>query len=843
MLAGSAFITLAFRKRSIGWLDTSGPSSFGVPTSPIEDANLSVSAQFDVDTPFMEAGLTSVGVARFTARLRAYSEGEVEVMPTVVFEQPTVRALSAHFLEVAGKNNPKVPSMETVVACISELLLETIAIGGGSGVGEDVQMSPTRVADNLVLAAHDRSGHSIPPLVAAPMMNGTGKPFAQLWRHLKSSLYYCEHPILHDGKNVDRAQYFNHYARSIQAECLLSLWATFDVIGASFGGYNAYRISLAAIGIGFAPRAIVQVDPIPPRAEVRVLVDSDRSWKVECAIGYLIVQLGMVYQMSGQADKGAAVLAALPDQVASWPTEEIALRATDLLAREGVRQFSFADVSQVSRNLIAYEDGQRVLASGLSSRQLPQTSPCETMLVLCTGREEFFAYGMRMMHMNLSSSGFRKARDYGKVSCELLLEGNHLLTCEKCSSGEDATFVQAAQSFLHHADSWRSARWQLRTLARTPVLPFETHEAHDQGQATSVMLHGPPTTHEPLTSRILFVLSNERSGSSLLQLCLQCHSSLYAGQELYLLPFSSLNERCIHLPFEMKEGLLKNLMELRLCSFEDAYFKLCELEVQETTISQMYKSLQDLSYPRILVDKTPHNAAHVNFLVHAHSMFASNAKYCHLIRHPYTCISSGVELRRDVCSNPNITWGEVEDAYVKLQMNVHAFFSEYLNVARARSTTQVFYEDLLREPAWTLTMVCKLIGLEFQSGMDEPYESDSAVASFQAASLMAGTDPKLFKRKKIDPAQADKWRTVKLPHPLHKDTAALAVDYGYDIISSGVPDRSHHGAPHGTAPAASANVPTRDEQGYLAGGRHASRRTPDSPPDSASGEHWSHLFG
>jgi hypothetical protein len=813
--ARSDAFPLLYRRATFSWWELSGPSFSGgsVSTEPVDlGSAVVVPPQLDADMPFMEAGLTSVGVARFTARIRSHTAGEIEITPTIVFEQPTARAMAAHLIEVAGRDNPKVPSANVLIARIADVLVETIAIGGGGGIGDEVQMSPTRVADSLILCAPDRSGHSIPPLIAAPMMNGSGKPFAQLGRHVKSSLYYCEHPILHDGRKISEADYFHQYARAIQAECLITLWNTFDLIGASFGGYNAYRISLAAVGIGFAPRAIVQLDPVPPRADVRVMVDTDRSWKVQCAVGFLSIQLGMVYHMSGRAEQGAEMVATLPDLVATWPTEEIAIRATDLLSREGVRGFSLADVSIVHRHLVAFEDGQRMLASGLDNSSLPSSTPCETLLVLCTNRDQFFAYGMSMMHLSLSSSGFSRARDYGNITCELLVEGNHLLTCEKCSSGENATFNQTAQSFLDHSDQESSAQWQLRTLARTPVLPFETHEAHMQGYATSVMLHGPPVIDKPLSTSILFVLSNERSGSSLLQLCLQCHSSLYAGQELYLLPFSSLHERCIHLPFEMKEGLLKNVMELRPCSFEDAYLWLGELERQKTPTFHMYKTLQELCDPRILVDKTPHNADHANFLQHAHAIFASSAKYCHLIRHPYTCIASGVELRRDLCSNPNVSWQEVEHAYIRLQKNVHEFFNAYLDAAKVNRTVQVRYEDLLRRPAFTLTRICKLAGLEFQSGMDEPYDDSSVVASFQAASLMASVDPKLLKRKKIDPGQADKWRKVKLPQPLHEDTEALALAYGYELKSKHAldsstkrardssPDHARDGAPVHGAP-------------------------------------------
>lgn len=93
--------------------------------------------------------------------------------------------------------------------------------------------------------------------------------------------------------------------------------------------------------------------------------------------------------------------------------------------------------------------------------------------------------------------------------------------------------------------------------------------------------------------------------------------------------------------------------------------------------------------------------------------------------------------------NPAVTWGEVEWAYVRLQSNVRAFFEQLEVAENDGRVVRVRYEDLLREPVRTLTAVCELVGLEYESGMDEPYESEDALASFAAGSLMATTDPKL----------------------------------------------------------------------------------------------------
>ena len=213
----------------------------------------------------------------------------------------------------------------------------------------------------------------------------------------------------------------------------------------------------------------------------------------------------------------------------------------------------------------------------------------------------------------------------------------------------------------------------------------------------------------------------------------------------YLLPFPSLGERAILLPFEMKEGLLKNAMELRQCSLEDALEWVDDLGRRGTATWRVYQTLQELCNPRIFVDKTPHNADHVSFLEHAQAIFA-NARYCHLVRHPYSSISSGVELRRDILMNPNVTWGEVEEHYITSQENIIALFDAVgVEPDACDVHLRVRYEELLRSPRATLSFVVALVGLNFQAGMDEPYDSADAVASFQAASLGAGADPKLMR--------------------------------------------------------------------------------------------------
>lgn len=66
--------------------------------------------------------------------------------------------------------------------------------------------------------------------------------------------------------------------------------------------------------------------------------------------------------------------------------------------------------------------------------------------------------------------------------------------------------------------------------------------------------------------------------------------------------------------------------------------------------------------------------------------------------------------------------------------------------------------------------------------MSNPYDT-RATDSFQAARNFATTDPKFMRQSKINAQQADRWRVVKLPKPLHALTKLVAKDlYNYDLL-------------------------------------------------------------
>ena len=147
--------------------------------------------------------------------------------------------------------------------------------------------------------------------------------------------------------------------------------------------------------------------------------------------------------------------------------------------------------------------------------------------------------------------------------------------------------------------------------------------------------------------------------------------ALYAGQELHLLPFSTLSERRALCPYELLEGLLKSVAELRKCDVGDATERIATLEEKETPVWQTFQMLQDMcGDASIIVDKSPTYIDHPSYLDHAHAIFGRAAHYVHLVRHPYACIESGVELfikfmRNDAFNtdrggDPSMAWSFVE---------------------------------------------------------------------------------------------------------------------------------------------------------------------------------------
>ena len=186
-----------------------------------------------------------------------------------------------------------------------------------------------------------------------------------------------------------------------------------------------------------------------------------------------------------------------------------------------------------------------------------------------------------------------------------------------------------------------------------------------------------------------------------------------------------------------------------------------------------------------LVDKSPGNAEHPNFLRVACRGW-TRASFIHLFRHPAPAIHSTVELRKSIEVTQGVV-GHVSEAeqFAAAEATWLEGNSNIMDVLpnEATSMISVNYEQLVVSPEATLRAVCATLSIDWEPQMLEPYDAEST-KSFKAAETVFVGDFKLFKKSRIDEKQATKWRNVTMPSSLRSATIALAHELGYtDTVS------------------------------------------------------------
>lgn len=147
---------------------------------------------------------------------------------------------------------------------------------------------------------------------------------------------------------------------------------------------------------------------------------------------------------------------------------------------------------------------------------------------------------------------------------------------------------------------------------------------------------------------VVFILSATRSGSTLLRVMLAGHPGLFVPPELELLPFASLRQRrmqveALDYPW-IRSGLASAFKELDHLSAAEALAEIGALERDDVPMPAVFDRLQRAASPRVLVDKSPINGFHPEWLGYAERVF-SQARYIYLVRHPAPAIESFVRMR------------------------------------------------------------------------------------------------------------------------------------------------------------------------------------------------------
>ncbi|CAM2069763.1 Sulfotransferase [Sulfidibacter corallicola] len=276
----------------------------------------------------------------------------------------------------------------------------------------------------------------------------------------------------------------------------------------------------------------------------------------------------------------------------------------------------------------------------------------------------------------------------------------------------------------------------------------------------------------------VFVLCSPRCGSTLLRVMLAGHPGLFAPPELHLLPYRTMAERANTPGMSefMGLGLVKALTVLSDTSMKTAQKELRAWERDDRSIPDVYHALTTAAAPRMLVDKTPTYAEHLEHLERAGAWFPK-ARFIHLIRHPLAVMDSIMRLNRKPMVRDFVFRGEVdswraaETIWVRHNRNSARFLA---TVAPDRQTT-IRYEDLVTRPEAMMRAVCEMLGLTFDRGMLDPYQPGRMTEG------IAIGDVNFRNHKGVDPALAEAWRDVRLPHPLSDEAQALAAAYDYPV--------------------------------------------------------------
>nr|WP_322785848.1 hybrid fatty acyl-AMP ligase/type I polyketide synthase [Stanieria cyanosphaera] len=309
----------------------------------------------------------------------------------------------------------------------------------------------------------------------------------------------------------------------------------------------------------------------------------------------------------------------------------------------------------------------------------------------------------------------------------------------------------------------------------------------------------------PLSSPIAFILSSPRAGSTLLRVMLAGHPQLCSPPELHLLPFDTMSEREQELGIsQLGEGLKRAFMSLKGIDAQASQELVANLIKENLSVRDVYQLLQQLagdrdrrertsrSAPRqgrdrILVDKSPTYANNQETLAKAEALF-TNAKYIHLVRHPYAMIESFARMRMDKLigagdSNP---YHVAESIWSNSNQNI-------LDLKTRIGSDRYFlvhYEELVAQPEKVMREVCDFLAIPFDPGVLNPYQGERMTDGVNNAGMSVG-DPNFLNHKQIDANLANAWREIRLPIVLDTLTQTIARQLNYELLEEEINSTAH----------------------------------------------------
>jgi acyl carrier protein len=284
--------------------------------------------------------------------------------------------------------------------------------------------------------------------------------------------------------------------------------------------------------------------------------------------------------------------------------------------------------------------------------------------------------------------------------------------------------------------------------------------------------------------RAAFILSAPRSGSTLLRGLLAGSPLLFAPPELYLLNYVTMAQRQAALSNKLNEhlltGTIRAIMHLRSCSENEAREILRSYEHQAMPTHDFYALLQEWMGERLLVDKTPLYPMHPEILQRAEHDFDSPL-YVHLVRHPSGMIRSfeDAKIERFIpfMRESNFSRRQLAElTWLVANENVAKFFA----AVPPERCLLVRYEDLVRQPEFSLKRICDFLGVPFTGEMLDLYKDQhTRMTDGLSRASEFGGDLKFHLHYRIEPEAADRWRKYESESSLSQMSRNLAASFGY----------------------------------------------------------------
>jgi hypothetical protein len=272
--------------------------------------------------------------------------------------------------------------------------------------------------------------------------------------------------------------------------------------------------------------------------------------------------------------------------------------------------------------------------------------------------------------------------------------------------------------------------------------------------------------------RVIFVLSSERSGSTLTRIMLAGHPELYSPRELGLL-WVDKPRIGITLPNgnPWVFGGVVNVLRDRLGL---DYHEAVEYMERIPSAKEAYREIQRLISPRTLVDKSANVSIEQTTLARAEEIF-DDPFYIHLVRHPGGVINSFGERGLDsvLLRLPEVeATTPPENAELVWRLSNENIVGHLSSVPTDRQHL-IRYEELVNDPRAQLGSLCEKLKLQFDEEMLNVYG--------EGRMSLGGGDPRFRAWDTITTERTDAWRDKVDVSTLSAKTLALAEKLGITI--------------------------------------------------------------